>query len=191
MRPRHPVPRLWLMTDERLGDALWPAIDALPRGTGIIFRHYRTPARERRALFDRVRARARARALVVVLAGPARLAVAWRADGVHGRGTARSARPLLRTAPAHDRREIVAAMRGGADLILVSPLFATRSHPGAPTLGRVRFGLMIRGAGRVAALGGMDAERFCRLRGLGVYGWAAIDAWSRAGTDQKRKAVPT
>ena len=34
-------PRMWLMTDERLGDQLWDAIDRLPEGAaGILFRHY-------------------------------------------------------------------------------------------------------------------------------------------------------
>jgi thiamine-phosphate pyrophosphorylase len=38
------------MTDERLGDALWTALRRLPRGAGIVFRHYATPPAERRAL---------------------------------------------------------------------------------------------------------------------------------------------
>ena len=68
-------------------------------------------------------------------------------------------------------------MRARADLVLLSPVFPTRSHPGAATLGPVRFGSMALGR-RVAALGGMDAQRFKRLRYLGAYGWAAIDAFT-------------
>ncbi len=42
MRARHPstLPRLWLMTDERLGEGLWAALAALPHGSGVIFRDY-------------------------------------------------------------------------------------------------------------------------------------------------------
>ncbi|RYD48780.1 MAG: thiamine phosphate synthase, partial [Sphingomonadales bacterium] len=41
MRCRHPlIPKLWLMTDERMGDDLWDALKRLPRGSGVIFRHY-------------------------------------------------------------------------------------------------------------------------------------------------------
>lgn len=186
MPRRQPFPRLWLMTDERIGDALWGAMARLPRGGGVIFRHYATPPAERRALYERVRRIARARRLVLLLAGGTRQAIAWRADGVHGSMHHRAARPLLRTAPAHDRAALIAATRVGANLALLSPVFVTRSHPGTKTLGPVRFGLITRGISiPVIALGGMDARRGRRLR---AYGWAAIDAWTG---DQKRKVVPT
>lgn len=173
------LPRLWLMTDERMGDALWRALAALPRGAGVVFRHHATPPVEQRALFDRVRAVTRARGLVLVLAGPPKLAIAWRADGAHGPSPHRRApRPLLRTASAHDARE--AAVRGRvADLLFVSPVFPTRSHPGARVLGPLGFARIARGAGTpMVALGGMTGAQFARLRRLGAYGWAAIDALS-------------
>jgi len=180
MPARQTLPTAWLFTDERLGDALWPALRRLPRGGGVVFRHYRLPPADRRALFRRVRALARARGLVLVLAGRPAQAAGWRADGVHGRSSGRPARPLVRTAPVHGLREGRAAARSGADLLLLSPVFATRSHPGARALGPVRFGLLarrLRGV-PVAALGGMDARRFRHLRPLGAVGWGAIDAWT-------------
>jgi len=178
------------MTDERQGDELWAALAGLPPGAGVIFRHYRTPRAERRRLYEAVRTVARRQRLVLVLAGPARLAAAWRADGAHGRAVRRTSRPLLYTAPAHDLTELRASTRAGADLVFLSPVFATRSHPGDRTLGPTRFGALTRaGAGAgVIALGGMDAARARRLKALGSYGWAAIDALT---PDQKRKAVPT
>ncbi|THD35954.1 MAG: thiamine phosphate synthase [Sphingomonas sp.] len=157
------------MTDERQGDELWAALRRLPRGSGVVFRHYATPAAERQALFARVMRVARARALVVVRAG------AWcgvGADGVHnGRGVG------LRTASAHSWGEAKAAVRRGVDMVFVSPVFATRSHPGGTVLG-------VKAAEKIArrlrvpaiALGGMDAARFRPLRAF--YGWAAIDAWT-------------
>ncbi|TGX53329.1 thiamine phosphate synthase [Sphingomonas gei] len=171
MPPRHPLPHLWLMTDERMGESLWNALARLPRGSGVVFRHYGLPLAERRALFAQVTRMARRRGLLVIRAGAERLG---RGEaGVHGRRGAG-----LRTWPAHSRREAVAGIRAGADLLFVSPVFATRSHPGAPALGRARLGLMIRGLGvPVIALGGMDPHRAAGLRPLGIYGWAAIDAW--------------
>lgn len=182
MRRRQPLmPRQWLMTDERMGDALWVALARLPRGSGVVFRHYGLRPAERSALFGRVARIAARRGLVLLRAGDMRLAK--REAGVHGaRGGARNTRP------AHSRREAIAAIRAGADAIFVSPVFATRSHPGARTLGRVRLGLMIAGLDvPVIALGGMDARRARSLSALGVHGWAAIDAWTR----QKRNDVPT
>lgn len=170
MPARHPV--RWLMTDERLGDRLWSALDRLPRGAGVVFRHYRTPAGERRALFARVRRVARRRGLVLVLAGDMPLRGA---SGLH----ARRGRGLV-TWPAHDRRAALAAVRAGADVVMVSPVFATRSHPGARTLGLWRAAAIARGLPvTVIALGGMDERRWRRVAGLGFDGYAAIDGWSR------------
>jgi thiamine-phosphate pyrophosphorylase len=169
MRRRHPIPRLWLMTDPRMGDELWAALERLPRGAGVVFRHYEWPDDERRVLLRAVAKVARRRRLILLATdGLARV------DGSHNRRAARG----LCSRSAHDRRDIVAAERGGADLVFVSPVFATRSHPGARALGVVRFGLMIRGARiPIIALGGMTARRARRLAGLGVHGWAGIDAW--------------
>lgn len=164
------------MTDERQGEALWVALERLPRGAGIVFRHHATLPRARRALFERVRALARARRLTLVLAGTARRAAAWRADGAHGRDAQRGARRLLRSAPVHNARELHAARRAGIAMLFISPVFATRSHPAGSTLGPLRFGLLAHGVPQAIALGGMDMRRNRRLRALGGYGWAAIDA---------------
>jgi thiamine-phosphate pyrophosphorylase len=170
MDRRQPLPRLWLMTDERQGAQLWAALERLPRGAGIVMRHYSLPPAERRALHARIRRIARRRGLVLVVAGPQQLA----GDGCHGR-RGRG----LRTASAHNPAQIRAAERAGADLVFVSPVFATRSHCGARALGPVRFGLLARQARvPVIALGGMDARRQRRIAPLGAYGWAGIDAWA-------------
>lgn len=182
MRARHPrsLPRLWLMTDERMGEGLWDALQRLPRGAGVVFRHHDTPQAERRELLAHVRRIAGRRRLTLLVAGGV-----FGADGIHGRKARRSHGLLSR--PAHSRTEAIAAVRAGADLIFVSPVFATRSHPGARTLGAVRLGLMLRGIEvPVIALGGMDTRGFRRIAQLKLHGWAAIDAWTR----QKRKAVP-
>jgi thiamine-phosphate pyrophosphorylase len=162
------------MTDPRMGEALWSALERLPRGAGVVFRHYQLPPRARAELFAQVRRVARRRRLVLLVAGkPLR-----GADGRHGARAAGSHGRATR--PAHHRRDLVAARRAGVDAAFVSPVFPTRSHPGAPALGRVRFGLLIRDSGiPVIALGGMDEGRARSLARLRVHGWAAIDAWGR------------
>jgi thiamine-phosphate pyrophosphorylase len=162
-----------LMTDERQGDDLWAALRRLPRGSGLVFRHYATPAAERRRLFARVVRIARARGLMVVRAG------AWCGSGAAGVHNQRGLG--LRTASAHSRAEAIAAERRGADLVFLSPVFTTQSHPGAEVLGvgmaeRVAQDLRL----PAIALGGMNAARFRGLRGF--YGWAAIDAWGGDST---------
>jgi len=175
MRRRHPtLPRLWLMTDERQGDDLWNAVERLPRGAGIVFRHHTSSPEQRRRLFSRLSKIADRRGLVLLVAGDPQ---GLRADGHHHR---RPGPPRFGTAAAHDVRQIRAAERSGATAIMLSPLFATRSHPGARALGLLRFAALSRATRLpVIALGGVDARRFERLRQIGTYGWAAIDAWSR------------
>jgi thiamine-phosphate pyrophosphorylase len=188
VRHRQPLPRLWLMTDERIED-LVATIAALPRGSGIIFRHYSLPPGERRRLFRTVSRAARAGDHVLVLAARPSLARGWGADGAHDRSGHASAG--LRTVAVHTVRERIIAARAKADLILASPVRPTRSHPGGRALGRLGFA---RVAGpmrsRSIALGGMDGAAFARLRALKPYGWAAIDALS-APKSQNLKAVPT
>jgi thiamine-phosphate pyrophosphorylase len=179
MPARQPVPTVWLMTDERADAGLEAALARLPRGAGIVFRHYRTARAARRARFEAVRRIARARGLILILAGDSRDAIGWRADGWHGQGRRRLPGGLLRTAPAHDICELVAAGRADADIAFVSPVFPTRTHPDARSLGPIGFGRIAQGSGlTVIALGGMSARRYRSLMALGASGWAAIDAWS-------------
>ena len=173
------------MTDERMGEALWPAIEALPRGAGIVFRHHATELARRRAMFELVARIARRKRLVLVRAGAERLG--RREAGVHG--DVRGFHPGLRSRPAHSRAQAIAAKRAGAHIVFISPVYPTRSHPGARSQGPLRAAAIARCLGlKTIALGGMDARRFAGLRGLGFHGWAAIDAWL---PNQKRKAVPT
>jgi thiamine-phosphate pyrophosphorylase len=176
MRRRHPLPRIWLMTDERIVD-LEAVITRLPRGSGIVFRHHSLYLNERRALFDRVRTLARQRHHVLLLADKPTVARAWRADGAHHRSLLVS--HGLRTVAVHNVAERIVATRVRADLIFVSPVFKTRSHPGKPALGTVRLGIIAStDRRRTIALGGMNPKLTKSLATLKLYGWAAIDAFS-------------
>jgi thiamine-phosphate pyrophosphorylase len=170
MPARHPLPRLWLMTDERQGEDLWHALDRLPRGAGVVFRHCSLPRRDRLLLFERIRRIGIAKELVLLTAGT-RLPGA---DGVHN-----SRATGLRSFAVHSLRELRTAERAGADLVFLSPVFATRSHPNGQQLGPLRFARLARRSSvPVIALGGMNAVNYRELRG--AYGWAGIDAWSVA-----------
>lgn len=170
MDRRQPLPRRWLMTDERQSERLFDAVARLPAGAGIVFRHYGLEEVARRDLFGRVRA---AHPGLLLLAGSAEVARSWGADGSHGAGPGEG----LRTAPAHDLAGIRAAEAAGAALIFLSPVFATRSHPDATPLGPAGFAaLAARTPLPVVALGGMNERSAQSLRG--AYGWAGIDAWT-------------
>lgn len=219
MRPRHPLPsklrprklpKQWLFSDERARTGLVTLAALLPPGSGIIFRHDGLAPGTRWRLFRRLMRTARARGHVVLLAGSPDRARRWGADGVHlrqrdahlrQRDADRAAQArrlgLLVTIPVHDMPEARRARRAGADAVFISPLYPTRSHPGAPALGPAAWLRLARLSGaQPVALGGMTESRcraLNRASGIGA-GWAAIDAWDeKAGkrrARQKRNAVP-
>lgn len=182
MRSRHPfkysgpLPHVWLLSDARNDAVLERALMRLPRGSGVILRHYHLPPADRAARLAHLTRIARARGHVVVLSGTMAQARRIGADGAYG-NAARLARggPGLRLATVHSLREIGRATR--ADAHLLSPVFATRSHPGGRVLGPLRFRVLAAHATvPVIALGGMDRTR---ARRHGLPRWAGIDAFLR------------
>lgn len=169
---RYPsLPPIWLVSDARNDAVLEQALRRLPRGSGLIFRHYHLPPAERRARFAALRRIARQHGHLAFLSADARTARAWNADGAYGSARTLTWGPALpRLVTAHSRRELRAFR---ADAFVVSPVFPTRSHPGAGALGPVRFRLLT-GQAPVIALGGMTAKRAAGLKTP----WAAIDGLS-------------
>jgi len=165
MAKRYPVPKRVLLTDARNDAVLDRAIAMLPKGSALVFRHYHLAPADRVARRNQVSRICRLRGVHLVQAG----------DG-YGRAGQLCPSAPLRLATAHSLREIGDAVRAGADAVLLSPVFPTRSHPRGRALGPVRFLLMARQSPLpVIALGGMTAGR---ARRLPVHGWAAIDGLS-------------
>jgi thiamine-phosphate pyrophosphorylase len=167
------MPRLWLMSDTRMGADFLPAVRRLPKGSGLVFRHYGLSRQEREALLAHVQRIAKARRLVLI-------------DRLANHSHPHLKPHLPRTANVHNRRELVAARRRGATAIFISPLYPTRTHPDARILGRlgfIRLAVEARKYGLVPiALGGMNAARFARLTPY-AYGWAGIDAFIATNWD--------
>jgi thiamine-phosphate pyrophosphorylase len=162
-----PLPALWLVSDERNDAALETELKRMSRRSGFIFRHYHLPKGERRTLFDRLARVARARGHLIALAGSRREAKEWGADLAYGSEG--------HLAPAHNLRELARAHLASA--VLLSPVFPTRSHPGAKALGPLRFRLLAaRAQAPVIALGGMNPKSARRLKWPS---WAGIDAFLR------------
>lgn len=178
------MPRLWLLSDPtRLPDPS-AAIRRLPRGAAVVLRGAAP------AVAARVARLCRARRIALLVAGDGRVALALGA-GLHlpdrrpvrhllpflaaRRGTRRP--PWLSVA-AHGRAGLARARRLRADAALLSPAFASDSHPGQPGLGPLRWAALARrGAVPAVALGGMTPRRARRLPRSWLAGWAAIGAW--------------
>ncbi len=179
------LPDLWLLSDARNDAALERSLAALPPGSGFVFRHYHLGEGERRTRFVALAALARARGHLVLLSGDPARAQEWGADGVYGSPERIAGASTLAVATAHDEAEIAAAASAGAQAVMLSPVFATRSHPAGEALGPTRFHALARLSSLpVIALGGMDAAR---ARELGWPRWAAIDGLT-AAPDPSRNA---
>ena len=170
-------PWQWLMTDERLGDRLWEAVDRLPGGAGIIFRHYHLADSDRLALGEGLACRARERNLTFGVAGSGQLAERLGAALLYNPDLPGA---LPWSMAVHNESEARAANEAGAALAFIAPVHATRSHPGRPPLGAERAVELAALVGCPAiALGGMDESRFLALRQHGFHGFAGIDCWLR------------
>lgn len=175
------------VTDETRSGDLLALARGLPSGSTLIFRHYH--AKDREALAARLAVLCRTRRIKLFVAGDLSLAMRVRA-GLHlPQGMAASPSPRIRlwvrrgeelTAAAHDRAALSHAARLGARAALLSPVFATASHPGAKPLGLFGFRRLVREAKLpVIALGGIDADTVRQLKGAPISGVAAVGALVR------------
>ena len=173
-----------MMTDARRTHD--PVADALrlPSGAAVIFRHYELVPQSRLALARILRAATSARRIKLLIADDMRMALDVRADGVHfsERTLPRAGTRLRRlphwlvTAAAHSIPALRRAAQAGVTAALLSPVFATLSHPGTAPLGALRFSAWIHSSSiPVYGLGGITDRNARRLRGSGAVGIAAID----------------
>lgn len=187
---RAPVALIAMTDPARLPDPE-EALRALPRGAALIWRAYdgdATPAGLRR-----LTALAHRKHVLLLVAGRPDLAARTGAMGMHlperevrrprngayviPRNTYMSRKAL--TAACHSEVAIRLAAAAGADAVLISPIFATKSHPGAKALGLLRFASLARLAVSLGitpyALGGIvTAAHVRRLKGSGAAGIAGI-----------------
>ncbi len=175
---------LWLVTDPaRTPDPL-AALARLPRGTVAIYRSF--GAANSLAEASAMARFARKRGVILLVGADPRLA---RRSGAHGlhlperlahqAGTWRRRRPQwLVTAAAHSLPAARRAQAAGAQAVLVSAVFPSRSPSAPQPLGPIRFEALARGlAAPVIALGGIGprtARRLAHSRAAGLAGVGAF-----------------
>lgn len=187
-----PVPPLHLVTDDRVverPDFLDRGAAALRAGGDRVAIHLRAHGHGGRAL-DRwaqaLRALCEGAGAELWVNDRADVALAARADGVQ---VGRRGLPLddLRALvgrgvrlgySAHSAAEARAAAAAGADLVLLGPVYATASHPGAPPLGLDALAEASAAPVPVLAIGGITPERAREARSRGASGVAVVrGAW--------------
>lgn len=149
MKRRQTLPREWLIVDQLLAEDTWHAVRLLPRGSGILILG-RLSGKERRRLRR--------------FAASHNLEIVDEAEGDAAR--------------VHNLPELRAAMLRRTPLILLSPIYATSSHPDWRPIPRMRAAALARlGHRRLLALGGMNRKRYANVAPLGFIGWAGISAF--------------
>jgi thiamine-phosphate pyrophosphorylase len=175
-------PPVWfaMMDEVRLADAA-PLIAHLPPASAVIVRHrdIEQAARITAELIDVTQGRD-----VQIIMSAARPPARLYADGVHIPEAALAhwkvcdivrLSPAVVTASAHSLKTVMRAARLGVDAVLLSPVFATRSHPDTRPLGLQRFAAIAAAAPLpVIALGGVHWDQVRRVRRAGAFGIAGI-----------------
>lgn len=180
---------LYFMTDRRRIADPQTVASALPAGATVILRDYDLSAGERRDLARSLRAATAARGVGLLIAADPSLAEDIGADGVHAprwannlAAEAKARRPAWRVTVSAHGSDAPAELADEADAVFLSPVFPTRSHPGAPALGLDRAARLAAAVAKpVIALGGVNAETAPRLIGRGFAGLAAIGAFASKG----------
>lgn len=179
---RKALPALMFFTDPGRTPDPQAVTRRLPVGSGVVFRAFGAADAEARAE-DLLRI-ARSGGLKLLIGADHRLAARIGAHGVHlPERLAHRARPLktahpgwIVTAAAHSLSAARRALAHGADAVVVSAAFASRSPSAGPPLGAVRIAALARAAGGpVYALGGITNKTARRLKDAGLVGLAAVE----------------
>ncbi|MGZ3377679.1 MAG: thiamine phosphate synthase [Phenylobacterium sp.] len=178
---RKALPALLFLTDPQRTPDPEAIAATLPRGAGVVFRAFGAADAVEQAV--RLKAIARARGLTLLIGQDGALAARVGADGVHlPERLACRARRLkaahpgwIVTAAAHSPAAARRALAAGADAVVVSTVFASRSASAGRPMGAVRLALLVRRVkGPVYGLGGIDNKKARLLKDTGLTGLAAV-----------------
>ena len=170
-------PAFFLTDPNRIDDPVVVA-ERLPRGFGIIYRHFGAPDRVEIAIqLARVSA---GRGLTLLIAADPDLAHAVGADGVHWperlRQSALSSRGTvgLQTTSAHSARSLRQADHQGFDAAFVSAVFPSRSPSAGTPLGLARYRSLVKTVSIPCyGLGGINSSNALAIARLG--GFACVE----------------
>lgn len=149
MTRRQTIPERWLIVNGEMDRKVWLALRCQPVGSGVLLLDRPDASTGRR-----IGNLARLRSLTIIAELP------------------------LTAARVHTMHELRQALLRRTPIVLLSPMFKTRSHPEWKPLPKMRAATFAQLAGRrLIALGGMNEKRYSRVALLGFVGWAGISAW--------------
>lgn len=157
-------------------------VSKLPKNAVVIIREYDLPKNEREIFATKIAKLARARGLKSLVGKDLALARKIKADGVHFSDfdlvIRRGSKKNLLSISCHNYKSFLRAQRLKPDLIFISPIFPTTSHPDAKALGlRYLAKIVAKNQKRlpIYALGGVNLKNLKSLAKLGIVGFGAIN----------------
>lgn len=184
------VPSVIFITDEHAQPYPEQIIENLPENSAVILRDYDHGSRA--DLGEALAYICKQKNIKFLVAKDLMLALQLGADGLHLpefmmdqlEHIKKENPSLLITVSCHSKKAAIRAKEGGADAILLAPVFATKSHPETLNI----TGLVLGAAGiidicaeiriPVYALGGVNMDTASNLMHTGVAGIAAIRGFS-------------
>ena len=170
------IPHLWLFTDDIKTQNFQKFLAKIPQNSGIVIRNYLSE--DRLKIIESIRRNSKRKNLTLLIGEKSNRI--RDISGLHLPKWYYQKRKInkkqILSISAHgiiDKRRII---NSKADLIFLSPIFRTSSHPNSRPLGTIKFGLIARQFSKpVIALGGINKNNIKKLKNLPIEGVAGID----------------
>ena len=171
------APSLWYFTDKDKTKDIINTLSGLPTYSGIVLRNY--CSKERKTIIKNVLRIAKRKNFMVLMGSHPR--VHGNINGLHlpkwEYKCRRNTKKQIVSVSAHSLKDKRKIINTKADIIFLSSVFHTNSHPKRKHLGIIRFGLLARSLARpVIALGGINNKNIKKLKHFPISGVAAIEA---------------
>ena len=171
------APSLWYFTDKDKAEDIISILYRLPAHSGIVLRNY--GSKDRKTIIKNVLRIAKRKNFMVLMASHPR--VHGNINGLHlpkwEYKCRRNTKEQIISVSAHSLKDKRKIINTKADIIFLSSVFHTNSHPKRKHLGIIRFGLLARSLARpVIALGGINNKNIKKLKHFPISGVAAIEA---------------
>ena len=172
------IPYVWFLTDSIKTKTPLETSRKLPANSGILIRSYNIQNKE--IIIKNIINLKKRKLHTVLVSG--RYKSHSNVDGAHLPSWLNSSffiNKKLISMSAHGARDIRKSINIKADIIFISSVFDTTSHPGGKSIGVIKLGLMAKLFKKpVIALGGINNNNISRLKGLPIIGCAGIDVFN-------------
>ena len=172
------IPYVWFLTDSIKTKTPLETSRKLPANSGILIRSYNIQNKD--IIIKNIINLKKRKLHTVLVSG--RHKSHSNVDGVHLPSWLNSSffiNKKLISMSAHGARDIRKSINIKADIIFISPIFDTTSHPESKNIGVIKLGLMAKLFKKpIVALGGINNNNISRLKGLPIIGCAGIDVFN-------------